>query len=473
MSLGKEVILTEDECTSGKDDRCYCSDCLTSYIDKTLEGFIDQYLSCGRKPVQVNFRKLVSWVPYSDSYTHYIHKYPAKLLKHIPIFFLNSKKYIPEGTSVVLDPFCGSGTVLLESILAGHKGIGFDANPLARLISRVKTTPINPIKLYAVKDEIIRKAKRFRKIEKLNVVNIDHWFPAHVQYDLSRLKRAVDTIEELEIREFFQTSYSAIVKSSSYADPNLSVPVKLKPENFQNPALKREAEKKVQRIHTLDVFSFFEEVSNSNIRRMEHLYSKKNLSTASVWGNDARDLVSVEEKQLPNASVDFILTSPPYSGAQKYIRASSLNLGWLGYCEDKALRYYEARNIGREHYHKYEYSKPLQTGFTHIDDKLAWIREINPLRSHINGNYLIEMQQSISEMYRVLKPDSYCVIVIANNNVCGEVFETQAFVRDIAIEMGFKHELSLVDDITSRGLMTKRNKTASIINNEWVLVFRK
>lgn len=473
MSSGNEAIRMEDECVVDQDESCHCPGCLTSFTDKTIDAFLEQYASNGHEAIQVNFRELVSWVPYSDSYTHYIHKYPAKLLKHIPIFFFASKKLLPNKASVILDPFCGSGTVLLEAMLAGHHSIGFDANPLARLISQVKTTSINPMKLYPVVDDVIRKAKRYRKADPKNVVNIDHWFPAHVQYNLSKLKRSIDTIHEQEVRYFFQTCYSAILKSSSYADPNLSVPVKIKPEKFKTTALREDAEKKLEKVKSLDVFTYFEEVSYANIKRMDQLYSKKVSPSAKIWGNDARNLISENGERLADNSVDCILTSPPYAGAQKYIRASSLNLGWLGYCEDKNLRYYEERNIGREHYHKNEYTEQIKTGFSHIDEKLSWVRSINPLRSHINGNYLVEMQQSISEMYRVLKQDSYCVIIIANNHVCGELFETQAFVKDIAIQTGFKHELSLVDDITSRGLMTKRNKTANVINSEWILILKK
>ena len=49
----------------------------------------------------------------------------------------------PAAPLTVLDPFCGSGTVLLEAALRGHLAIGVDVNPLARLLSRVKTTRLH------------------------------------------------------------------------------------------------------------------------------------------------------------------------------------------------------------------------------------------------------------------------------------------------------------------------------------------
>jgi hypothetical protein len=76
-------------------------------------------------------------------------------------------------------------------------------------------------------------------------------------------------------------------------------------------------------------------------------------------------------------------------------------------------------------------------------------------------------------MARVLKPKRYMVLIAGNNRVCGKRFMTEHYLRRIAEDEGFTLVLRLVDDIRSRGLMTKRNKTASVITREWVLVFRK
>ena len=94
------------------------------------------------KPITVNFRRIVPALNSSDRFTHLIHPYPAKLLVHIPFFFLANDLLSKPGDTV-LDPFCGSGTVLFEAQLANRLAYGADANPLARLIARVKTTPLN------------------------------------------------------------------------------------------------------------------------------------------------------------------------------------------------------------------------------------------------------------------------------------------------------------------------------------------
>ncbi|MEZ9219285.1 DNA methyltransferase [Vibrio cyclitrophicus] len=450
---------------------------LKSYrVDQELAKFFSAY-EVAKKPIEVNFRDLVDWVPYSDSYTHYIHSYPAKLIKHIPIFFLNSKILLPESKSLVLDPFCGSGTVLLESLLAGHSAIGCDANPLARLIARVKTTRLEAKELHRTKASIMLKARRLRKVVPLNVVNIEHWFSKNTIKQLSQLYRSINEICTGEELEFFLATFSSIVKKVSYADPNLSVPVKIKPEKYVNIDIKERLSNKLLELKNIDVISLFGNQVDKNINRISLLEKVSSYDvTANVVSEDARritkSLDNSAELLEPN-SVDFIVTSPPYAGAQKYIRSSSLSLGWLGLCEEKSLRDYEKLNIGREHYSKSEYVESIRFGLADIDTFFDEVEKENPLRAHINSNYLKEMESAISEMYRVLKKDKYCVIVIGNNEVCGRKFETQKYIRLLAERLGFSTKLVLVDDIHSRGLMTKRNKTASIINSEWILVFKK
>ncbi|MDN8542672.1 hypothetical protein QZH36_14705 [Erwinia sp. BC051422] len=448
---------------------------LKDNIDNVITHFMNEYKN-HQQSIEVDFRKLVSWVPYGDSYTHFIHSYPAKLLKHIPIFFLNSKKIMPNPEGTVLDPFCGSGTVLLESVIAGYKSIGCDANPLARLIANVKTTPLNADILKETLITILIQAKRVKKYRTRNVTNIDHWFSEQVKNDLSKIHTAIQKIENIEVRNFYEICFSNIVKKVSFADPNLSVPVKINPLKYSDPLLYKKAFTELESKKNISVFDKFKKQSLENIKRIEKLNNLKTSGNAQIVGRDARSITKCldnDKSQWLSDSIDLIITSPPYAGAQKYIRASSLSLGWLNYCENNSLRDYEKQNIGREHYYKNEYQVKNNTGLKEIDNELEWIWEINPLRAHININYLVELRSSVKEMYRVLKDGSHCIIVIGNNMVCGKVFDTKKYLKIIAEDAGFETIFILRDKIHSRGLMTKRNKTANVINTESIMVFKK
>jgi len=71
--------------------------------------------------------------------THGIHKFPAKFFPELPRYLI--RKYSKPG-GYVLDPMCGSGTTVLEAMLNKRIGIGLDIDPIALLITKVKTTPI-------------------------------------------------------------------------------------------------------------------------------------------------------------------------------------------------------------------------------------------------------------------------------------------------------------------------------------------
>jgi hypothetical protein len=169
----------------------------------------------------------------------------------------------------------------------------------------------------------------------------------------------------------------------------------------------------------------------------------------------------------------MILTSPPYVGAQKYIRASSLSLGWLGLLEGKSLRQLEDANIGREHFPMKGRCDHVQTGLPEADEQIGRIARRNPLRARITATYLVEMQASLRESARVLKAGGHLVLVAGNNHVCGQEFHTQSHLSEIIENLGLRPRLKLVDAIRSRGLMTRRNATASVITREWVLLFQK
>ena len=435
----------------------------------TLDSLIEEYRLQG-EALEVNFRERVCWVPYGSRASHMIHLYPAKLLPHIPALFVSNDRLSTPG-DLVLDPFCGSGTVLLESLLAGRIPIGADSNPVARLISRVKTKPISTIVL---KQSFNRLYKRILDSDSHgttpDVVNIDHWFHKHVQEELIHIKTNIEKVRRRDIREFFLVAFSNTLRKVSLADPLISVPVKLNAHKHetQSPHYSRVNET-LERLENINVYHAFYDQVEKSIELMKGLDGLLgNGESETKIFEDARNLSSQHD-----STVQLIVTSPPYGGAQKYIRSSSLSLGWLEYCDSKQLRKFERQSIGREHYGKDEYKEISSCGVPEADELIADIEKISPLRAHITSNYLIEMKHAFTEACRVLKDDGYFTLVIGNNTVCGFEFRTAHYLSYLLRELGLSVELELTDHIKSRGLMTKRNKTAGIIASESVFLFKK
>ena len=421
-----------------------------------LEELLKKYRLRG-SPVQVNFRELVPFHSGIDRATHLFHTYPAKLLVNIPLFFLRCEQIGSVGH--LRDPFCGSGTVLLEGVLRGWRVSGADSNPLARLVTRTKLTHVDGD---LILDACARVCEEWERVAKsfTPVVDVDYWFTKTVQSQLGSLIAAIDQVSNQNLRQFFRVCVSSCVRKASFADPRLSVPVRVSPGSMQW-VLAQNA----------NVVELFQRAVAKNARRLEAF---RNVHT----GGNSGVRLSVDARNVgltlpPREDVDLIITSPPYIGAQKYVRASSLNIGWLGLAARNKLRPLEESSIGREHYRVCEYAQPCFPENGMALKQLEKIRKTNPLRAHIAGNYLVEMRDALLEMTQRLRPGGTLILVIGNNTVVGEEFPTSQYVAEIVKSLGLDLKLELVDHIRSRGLMTKRNKTAGIITQEHIQMFTK
>ena len=439
---------------------------------QVLESLISEYAK-SKTPREVSFRHLVPWLKIGERATHYIHSYPAKLLPQIAHFFLAAEKQFSD-CQIVLDPFAGTGTVSLETLLSGRTAFFADANPLARLITTAKTSSLDVGEVRAILSEVKRRYNNNRNCVVPNVVNINYWYDSVSIERLARLREAIESESNPIAKNFLNVTFSSVVKKASYTDPRLSVPVRVKGDR------KDATGRFGHDTNPVDIWQLFETQFNDNCTRHEEYQSLQpyTVNTATCVGHDARKLqvkcVNGDTyKPVSDETVDIVITSPPYAGAQKYIRSSSLSLGWLGMTVSEGLRHLESKNIGREHFARNARENLVPTGVSEADELISRVSEINKNRAAIMNIYIHEMREAICEMCRVLKPGGHVVFVIGNNEVCGEVFYSSRYLETIFLSQGLTLTLKVIDEIKSRGLMTKRNKTASMITQEWVLVFQK
>ncbi|MCP3371610.1 hypothetical protein [Bradyrhizobium cajani] len=413
--------------------------------------------------MEVDFRELVGNSSATDRFTHRMHPYPAKLLLNIPLFFLNCSQLAKPG-AVVYDPFCGSGTVLVEGLVRGAIVQGADSNPLARLVSRAKTTPIPEDVVDAGLEVIWSSLPRRGSKPPSGSIDLEKWFSPKVLSQLSRLRQALESIPEGPAECFFKTCFSAVVSRVGLTDPTVPVPVRIDARRKSLTKNQRKLRKQwLTDRSTADVFGLFELCVEENFERLRLLSEQCSNPKVSVF-DDARTAPG-------DGLVDLVISSPPYGSAQKYIRSSSLSLQWLGMA-GSGLRELERQSIGREHFslsERVEMDAPLLSSKALLNK----IGKINPLRRHIAATFLIEMRDALSRTCDRLRPRGQLVLIVGNNTVCGYQFDTQNYLTEICEALGLELQLRLEDHIRSRGLITKRHSTAGLISKETILLFKK
>lgn len=427
-----------------------------------LHGFFSDYAK-RRVPIDVDFRKIVP-LANLDRLTHFIHPYPAKLLQNIPIFFLNSFLTANQ-ENLIFDPFSGSGTVALESLASNNKSLAIDLNPFACLLTRVKCAYIEEDLIQDELDLILKKVKSKRPID-FNIVNKEIWFKKNNYNKLSKLICSINELESKKVKDFFRICFSQAMRKASNADPRISVPVRINVEKYpEGHRLKKYYQNILRQIDSTNVYDTFQSVVNQNKKRIAQI---KNLESRAphILEKDAR----LMPEETYDGKVDLIITSPPYPGAQKYIRACSLSLGWLELFEGELIDL-KRQIIGREEVRQAEFTG--NSGSQDADKLISKIYKNNKNRATIAESYLRDMQLVLQSCFAYLKPGGYLILIAANNLFCQKEFLTLHYLKEMAANKGFECQLELVDTIKSYGLMTKRNKSAGLISREGILLLKR
>jgi 16S rRNA G966 N2-methylase RsmD len=221
----------------------------------------------------------------------------------------------------VLDPFCGSGTVLVEAMAAGRKAVGSDASPLAVIIARVRSTTLGSEgrqRLVESARQIAEAAaERARKRTRPDIpgwagAEKDRFFP-HVALELYGLRALIGETKEDDVGLALRACLSSILvkfmRGSDQAEP--------------------------RRIGRGVPSHFFAGRAEELARGLEALERRAPAGTTvpRIRVADARDLV-----QLAADSFDLILSSPPYAGTYDYAEHHDVRFLWLGLSREKLDR---------------------------------------------------------------------------------------------------------------------------------------
>ena len=386
------------------------------------------------------------------AYTHALHKYPAKFFPELPRWAI--ERYSAEGETV-LDPFTGSGTTNVEASLLNRNSIGIDVDPFSKLLTRVKTTPLSRETLLRSHQHLKRSCERYdEKLVRNGIPNFpyrDNWFKPYILKELAYISSAIESSKFDEpTKNFWRICLSSIIRSVSQADNNCTRTV-----------IRRKLNKQV---NPGDAISSFVKRMKVNVEGMLSYIDLGPIGQVSIPdGLDARNLIGVDE-----SSVDLAVTSPPYLNAVDYPRTHQLELYWLGLAEG-SLRDLKSQHVGTEVVSARDYQTRHATG-TKADETIAKIYEIDPRRAFIASKYILDMVENLREVWRVLKPGKRYVLVVGNNTVRGNTFETWKYLLDVASQLGYKIDCHFTSGIINHFIKVPRLER---IDEDHILVLQK
>lgn len=346
--------------------------------------------------------------------------------------------------ATVLDPMTGSGTVASFAVEKGHSALAYDLDPLAVLVSKVRTTRLDE-RAYSLGVEKLERAfvASRRVVPCLHWLDddeeglrfVDFWFAEKQREDLRVLAFILSRPAEFEIEpdvaDALRVAMSRIIVSkkaaaSLAADTSHSRPHRVKSEN------------------DYDVLEGFLKSAKAVSR---FVTADLGQGSAVVERGDARELTGVQDH-----SVDLVLTSPPYLNAIDYMRGHRMSLIWLGH-KFSDLRQTRRTSIGAER-------KP-DNAFSNEELGSAKVAmgEVSTLPARYQGmieRYLIDLHKMMIQVQRVLKPEGEATFVMGNSRLKGVYVENSEGLVACAKKAGLveerRHERDL--PITNRYLPT-------------------
>lgn len=444
-------------------------------------------------------------------YTHGIHNYPAMMVCPISRNIIKIMKDINEINSL-MDPFMGSGTVLVEGMLAGITDVyGSDINPFAVYLSTVKTNrldiselqkEVNELydrildrySLYSIQideaDGVIRfkydldlTAKdgwgkeapvylsKYVEDNQLDIAipdfkNIGYWFKPKAILLLSLIKEEINRIANKDIRDFIFVAFSETIRFVS---------------NRRNGEFKmfRMKASKVDEFNP-DVIKEFTAILNRNIEKMNsfiEVCDEKDVQTNIHISDESAAILG----NVPDESIDLVITSPPYGDSRTtvaYGEYSRLSLQWLdlyNLSEKEIMGIDKSLMGGIKYRNGFEYNIPSKT----LRESLEIIKDTDLERAGDVFSFYSDLRDSIKAIAQKTRSGGYQFWVVGNRTVKGELLKTDQIISEIAQSYQLEHVYTIDRNIINKVMPSQNSPTnevgkkASTMTNEHIVVLRK
>lgn len=380
--------------------------------------------------------ELIDWdfKRYRQSGINNIHWFPANFIPQIPSILIAN---LSDTNSVILDPFCGSGTSIVESARLGRKSIGLDINPLAYIISKIKITYIEVDKLneiFKYFEDTLQKINLNNNNDILipDFPNQEKWFHQRTLIELGKIFYLIDNIDDLDIKDILYVCFSAILKiCCTQRDHYTYIADNMFPKSTKS-------------LIYINAFNQFLIKFRKTIAAIRNFYIdiKKNennivaiLKNTKVYNEDARFL-----KLIKDNSIDLIITSPPYANVTDYTKGHRLSFYWLKMGEIIDLK---EKEIG---------ARWKRARRTALDD------------------YIHDIEQCFIQFKRVMKKGSFLCFVLGETSSIMKKKELNKELLNILVK---KLDFNLLSNKIQRKIYAKRIRAVRGVNKEYIYILRK
>lgn len=397
----------------------------------------------------------------TKTYTHCFHSYPAMMIPQIAERLIQT---YGQKAKLLFDPYCGTGTSLVEANLKNINAIGTDLNPLARLISKAKTTKLNLQSL----DLFIRDFNdfifqvHFNSIRKSSVVpnfdNINFWFKKNTIVDLATVKQYINSIQDGDIKDFFKVALSETVREAS---------------------LTRNGEFKLYKMSEKQINKFEPDVFGlmfGKLLRNRNGYVKFDEELPiGVHANifDFNSSEEIPDDTIPDNVVDIVVTSPPYGDSR-----TTVAYGQFSRLSNQWLDFKDANQVDKKLMGGIKVQEISKFDIKILDNVIKKINSIDTDRTKDVVSFYVDLFSSIKNVSKKIKKNGIVCYVVGNRKVKGTILPTDEIIVKMFEANGFKHIRTSVRNIPNKRMPAKNSpsnelgKLDDTMTQEYIVILK-
>lgn len=396
----------------------------------------------------------------TKEFTHTYHTYPAMMIPQIARTLIS--EYKPNGKlNLIFDPYCGSGTTLVEACIAGIDSIGTDLNPLAQMMSKVKTTHYSEQSIInAYNDIVYRLHNKYDNDKVINrcfdrISNYTFWYSEDSLLRLSYIYQLIN--EHPDTKDFFYVVLSEIVREVSYTRNSEFKRFRMSLDSLKN--------------FNPDVFDLFISKAKRNIAGLHDFNKVATSAKAQIYRFNTVN--SIPNQIITDKSVDMVITSPPYGDSRTtvaYGQFSRWSNEWFGFDDAKQI---DSMLMGG----KRTNTEIFNT--TTIRSELDSIKSIDYNRYCDVIAFLNDYYISMKHVAETVRSGGIICYVVGNRTVKGVQIQLDYFTAEAFQAFGCAHIDTIVREIPNKRMPIKtsptntKGKLIGTMTNEYIVICKK